>query len=50
MPACVILLLGDEYRPPTPDHVVLPVVSPAEWAHMRRAWLKNHHRARVETV
>ncbi|MCI0355748.1 MAG: hypothetical protein L0099_12020, partial [Acidobacteria bacterium] len=43
--ARLILVPGDEYRAPILDSVVLPVITPADWAHMPRAWLENRHRA-----
>ncbi len=45
-PARIVHVPGDEFRPPTLDHVVLPVITPADWAHMPQAWLENLHRAR----
>ncbi|MGH8673525.1 MAG: hypothetical protein ACREVG_04370, partial [Burkholderiales bacterium] len=44
-PARFILVPGDEFRPPMLDDVVLPVITPADWVHMPRAWLENQHRA-----
>lgn len=44
-PARLFLIPGDEYRPPTLDGAVLPVITPADWAHIPRAWLENQHRA-----
>jgi hypothetical protein len=47
-PARFVLVPGDEFRPPMLDHVVLPVITPADWAHMPLAWLENRHRASEE--
>ncbi len=45
LPARIILVPGDEHRAPTLDHVVLPVITPADWTHLPRAWLENRHQA-----
>lgn len=47
-PARFVLVPGDEFRPPMLDHVVLPVITPADWAHMPLAWLENRHRGSEE--
>lgn len=49
-PARIILVPGDEFRPPLLDGIVLPVITPADWAHMPRAWLENLHRAEPKKV
>lgn len=50
VPARILLVPGDEYRPPILDNVVLPVITPADWVHLPRAWLENAHRARAGAV
>lgn len=44
-PARVLLLPGTSDQPPMLDGTVLPVITPADWAHVPRAWLENLHRA-----
>lgn len=44
-PARLILVPGDDQRhAPRLDGVALPVITPADWASMPRAWLENLHR------
>lgn len=44
-PARLLLLPGDGGHAPVLDGVALPVITPADWAHLPRAWLENRHRA-----
>lgn len=44
-PARILLLPGDADRAPVLDGTALPVITPADWAHLPRAWLENRHRA-----
>lgn len=47
-PARILLLPGDRQQPPRLDGHTLPVITPADWAHLPRAWLENRHRASAE--
>ena len=43
-PARVILVPGSEHKPPVLDQVVLPIITPADWTFLPRAWLEDRHR------
>ena len=44
-PARLLLLPGDGGHAPVLDGVALPVITPADWVYLPRAWLENRHRA-----
>lgn len=46
-PARILLIPGDKFTAPALDATVLPVITPADWTHLPRAWLENRHRARA---
>ena len=45
MPARLLLVPGDAEQAPLLDGAVLPVITPADWTHLPKAWLENRHRA-----
>ena len=45
MPARLLLVPGDAQQAPLLDDTVLPVITPADWTHLPKAWLENRHRA-----
>lgn len=49
-PARLLLLPGDSHQPPVLDGVALPVITPADWAHLPKPWLENRHRAAPPTA
>ncbi|TVQ32904.1 MAG: hypothetical protein EA370_12155 [Wenzhouxiangella sp.] len=44
-PARIILIPGSEHTPPLLDQVVLPIITPADWTYLPRAWLEGRHQA-----
>lgn len=50
MPARLLLIPGDPTHAPLLDGTALPVITPADWAILPRAWLTNAHRAADPTA
>jgi serine/threonine protein kinase len=45
MPTRLLLVPGDSHQAPMLDGAALPVITPADWIHLPKAWLENRHRA-----
>ncbi len=45
MPTRLLLVPGDSHQAPVLDGATLPVITPADWAYLPKAWLENRHRA-----
>jgi hypothetical protein len=39
MPARLLLVPGDSHQAPMLDGATLPVITPADWTHLPKAWL-----------
>lgn len=50
MPTRLLLVPGDSHQAPMLDGATLPVVTPADWAYLPKAWLENRHRAAPATA
>lgn len=50
MPARLLLVPGDPTHKPLLDGTTLPVITPADWTGLPRAWLTNAHRAAGPTA
>lgn len=50
MPMRLLLVPGDSHQAPMLDSAVLPVITPADWIHLPKSWLENHHRADTATA
>ena len=50
MPARLLLVPGDSQQAPMLDGATLPVITPADWTHLPKAWLENRHRAALVTA
>ena len=45
MPARLLLIPGDSHQAPMLDGATLPVITPADWTHLPKAWLAERYRA-----
>jgi serine/threonine protein kinase len=50
MPARLLMVPGDSQQAPTLDSVTLPVITPADWAYLPKAWLERRPRAAAATA
>lgn len=50
MPTRLLVVPSDHYQAPMLDGAVLPVITPADWTHLPKAWLENRHRAAPAAV
>ena len=50
MPTRLLVVPGDHYQAPMLDGAALPVITPADWTHLPKAWLENRHRAAPAAV
>ena len=50
IPTRLLLVPGDSHQAPVLDGSTLPVITPADWAHLPKAWLENRHRAALATA
>lgn len=50
MPTRLLLVPGDSHQAPMLDGGTLPVITPADWAHLPKAWLENRYRAALTTA